>query len=76
MDVKPFRFTIRSGKRYPLCSAYPCMSAAQVTVRSSVWGASSTAVVHLCRVCLVRMRATLKDAEKALPKPPKKVRPE
>jgi len=36
----------------------------------------SAGYLYCCRSCLRRLRATLKEAEKELPKLPKRVRPE
>jgi len=72
--VVPFEYHVRGkgdGQNVEACDA---CAVYVFDVRCSREGGYG--FLYLCRACLRRLRATLKEAEKALPKLPKRVRPE
>jgi hypothetical protein len=73
-EAQPFTFVVLDDAASGECSG--CLVYApsiRVEYRRAVIDFNGTA--HYCRICLKRMRATLKAAEKALPPLPKRVRP-
>ncbi len=73
-DVQPFATTTPADHVCLACQVYR----AEVVVLDPSTQPPDTdwTLLALCRVCLRRMRVTLKDAEKALPRLPKRVRPD
>ena len=69
-ETQPFEFQVLDlgeEKSCSVCFVYQ--------PELEVLPSSTMFMLRLCRVCLRRMRATLKLAEKALPPLPKRVRP-
>ena len=66
-DIKPFEYTLTKDIKYPckMCKIY----------EASIVIISPISYIGLCRICLKRMRASLKLVEKILPILPKRVIP-
>jgi len=76
-EPKPFDYSVASDEEIAECNpkALTMCSVCHVYAANVFVEADPTSRLFLCRICLIRMRATLKLAFKALPQPPKRIHP-